>query len=314
MSIPAEKIQRAIVSIDKMLGNKKRKATVLNIQKLAGFLNFLCHCIVPGRAFTRRLYSLTSSSLKAHHDVRIPDDVRLDLVMWKEFLHHPSAYCRPFLDYSEWTAEEILLYTDSSKSAARGCGGFCMKDWFCEQWPEGFIENFDPSIEYLELFAVIVGVILWIKRFQNRRIRLFCDNLSVVQMINSSSSRCKNCMTLIRIITLEGMRRNVRVYAKHVTTDKNILADALSRLQMERFWRNTPEGMSPEKTEIPCRLWPVQKLWLHRCHTLRVKLESCYNRLIYNLQRESRTDRKQHQYTHQKTQFLAAQCPGFWRN
>ena len=81
-------------------------------------------------------------------------------------------------------------------------------------------------------------------------------------MINSSSARCKQSMNLIRIITLESMKRNVRVYAKHVTTENNSLADALSRLQMEHFWRLAPVDMKRGKTPIPADLWPVQKLWI----------------------------------------------------
>ena len=45
--IPKEKVERAQQMVEKMLGCKKRKATVLSIQKLTDYLNFLCKCIVP---------------------------------------------------------------------------------------------------------------------------------------------------------------------------------------------------------------------------------------------------------------------------
>ena len=46
-------------------------------------------------------------------------------------------------------------------------------------------------------------------------------------MINNSTSSCKNCMVLIRIITAESILRNVRIFAKHVSTKNNGKADAL---------------------------------------------------------------------------------------
>ena len=53
ISIPTEKVQRVQSLIQGILN--KRKVTVEDLQKLTGFLNFLCRCIVPGRAFTRRI-------------------------------------------------------------------------------------------------------------------------------------------------------------------------------------------------------------------------------------------------------------------
>ena len=69
VSIPKEKIERAQQLIAKIL--TKRKVTLKDLQKLCGFLNFLCKCIVPGRAFTRRLYAYTSGELKLHHHMPI---------------------------------------------------------------------------------------------------------------------------------------------------------------------------------------------------------------------------------------------------
>ena len=59
VGIPTEKIERALDMIEYFLNKNKKKATVKEIQKLAGYLNFLCRCVIPGRAFTRRFYAST---------------------------------------------------------------------------------------------------------------------------------------------------------------------------------------------------------------------------------------------------------------
>ena len=98
------------------------------------------------------------------------------------------------------------------------------------------------------------------KPFPKQEIYLFCDNQSVVHMINNSSSKCKDCMMLIRIITLESMLQNVRVFCKHVTSRNNGPSDALLRLQISRFKEIFPQA-EPEPMPIPDQLWPVTKLF-----------------------------------------------------
>ena len=182
--IPIQKVEKAKILIEIVLGHKKKKATVLQIQRLAGYLNFLCKCVVPGRTFTMRLYSLTSGKLKPYHHIRIPCDVRQDLEMWNKFVCNPSIYCRPFVDFEEVTAEEINMYSDAAKSDKRGFGAYCDLEWMRYLWSDSsnFIEECDPSIQYPELFGVTAAVLKWIWKFKNKKVRLFCDNESAVGM------------------------------------------------------------------------------------------------------------------------------------
>ena len=106
--------------IDEMLNKPSKKCTLLQLQKLCGVFNFIARAIIPGRAFTRCLYAFMSSKtsnkpLKPHHHIRINAEMRKDVETWKVFLHHPSAFCRPFLDFAmTWCADEIDFYTDAS--------------------------------------------------------------------------------------------------------------------------------------------------------------------------------------------------------
>ena len=118
-----------------------------------------------------------------------------------------------------------------------------------------------PSIEYLELYAVLVGVINWLKLFQNMKIILFCDNEAVGNMINNSSSKCKNCMVLIRMLVLESLVCNTRVFARYVKSKDNDKADALSRLQWDRF-KALSHDMNDMPTPIPQQIWSIDKIWL----------------------------------------------------
>ena len=138
-------------------------------------------------------------------------EIRLDLEMWLSFLEHPSVFCHPFMDCSTIiTVEELMFYTDASKTI--GMGGICGSSYVMQTWDQNFIRLANPSIAYLELYAVTVAVTLWTERFPNRKVAIFCDNMSVVHMLNTHSSSCKNCMILIRILVLTQMIHNVRIY------------------------------------------------------------------------------------------------------
>ena len=91
--IPKEKLTKGQVLVETMLAQKSKKTTIKELQQLCGFLNFLGRVVVPGRAFTRRLYHYTKTNgkLKSHHHVKINQEMRLDLEMWNIFLHHHTA-------------------------------------------------------------------------------------------------------------------------------------------------------------------------------------------------------------------------------
>ena len=172
--IPPDKISKALTLIDQFLNNKK--ATVLQFQRLCGSLNFLCRCIVPGRAFLRRLYLIGNKDLKQHHHVKITKEHKLDLTTWKFFLTQPDIFYRGFIQPELKTAQMLDMFSDASRNFKLGFGAYCGPEWTYGQWNTEFCNEVQPSIEYFELFAVAVGVLNWLKLFRNHKIVLFCDN------------------------------------------------------------------------------------------------------------------------------------------
>ena len=194
--------------------------------------------------FTRKgihegLYAYTTSKkgqLLPHHHIIINAEMRGDLEMWRTFMSHQSIYARSFMDFSKYmAADEIIMYSDTAKSPKLGFGGICGDSWMYSQWPNGFIKSQDPSIGYLELFTLVMTVINWIHRFANKRVILFCDNQSVIQMVNNTTSSCPNCMVLIRMLVLKSLTENVRIFARYIRSKDNVASDLLSRLKISEF-------------------------------------------------------------------------------
>ena len=266
VSIPIEKVQCAKDQIEFILQKQNKKITLHQLQKLCGFLNFLGHCVVPGHAFTRRLYTQgkASGATEQYHHLRVTREMRMDLEMWKCFLVHPSAFCRSFIDFDDSiTSEKINFYTDASGSYSMG--GMCNDQWMIMKWPETFIQNCKPTIQYLEMYALLAGIIAWIHNYKNRTVTIFCDNQNVVNMIKNNSTSCQNCMILVHIFVLYCLTMNVNVTAEYVKSQDNKFADPLSRGDVDLFFSRVARKeneMSSTPTPVPEILLPMENLWL----------------------------------------------------
>ena len=236
---------------------------------------------MPGRAFTRGMYSrlkLKDSKgrdLKPHHHIWLNKQFVADCHMWERFLATDScSLWHPFIDFdpSDRNSQTLGLYSNASCNGDFGWGAVFLEEnrWIGAQWPKDFVENCQPSIEYLELYALVAAVLTWsdTQWMSNRRVTIFCDNESVVYMVNNSASSCMQCMKLLRILTLDNIRANRRVFVQHVPTKQNSLAVAISRMNFKKFWSLAADQMKPTPDLIEGRLLGPQELFLREVNYL----------------------------------------------
>ena len=262
IAVPEEKRCKAVNTLQWLLS--KNKIVVKELQRLTGLLNFLNKAIVPGRPFTRRMYAkctLLQHTLKPYHHIKIDDELKFDCRMWLWFLEHhkEQALCRPFVDFSIVREAEVLQFFSDASMIGFGC--FFQGNWIAERWPRDYIETYNPSIAYLELYALCVAVFAWQDKLKNCRIAIYCDNGGIKDVVNDMSSRCKQNMVLVRMLALNNIIHNRRLFVDHIRSEKNILADRLSRQNFREFWRYAPANTKPWPEKIPQELNPVDKLW-----------------------------------------------------
>ena len=274
LCITEDKRRRALSLISWALD--KKKLTVKQAQSITGTLIFLCRAIVPGRTFTRRMYSKitgiidNNSALKHFHHISLDAEFISDCQMWQLFLTHADTQkvlCRPFTDVCGLaaTSEILQFFTNASTGNKFGLNGgfgcFFNGRWNFGIWPQNFMLQESPSIDYLELYALCVGVLTWSKLLTHRNVTIFCDNTGVRDMVNSTVGKNNQSMVLLRILMLECLIHNICLSVEYLSTYKNILADALSRQDFETFWRNAPEHTSSEPDPLPAVLSPIEKVW-----------------------------------------------------
>lgn len=125
---------------------------------------------------------------------------------------------------------------------------------------EGTLFKPESPAEFLELFALCAGIFTWSEHLAGTRIVVFCDNISVVYMVNNLTSSCIQCMKLIRFLTLDNLKNDRRVFVRHVWGKNNQLSDALSRQDLNRFFRLAPSTMNLFPDKVSNQLWPLSKI------------------------------------------------------
>ena len=219
------------------------------LQSLIGSLHFACKVVAPGRPFLRRMISLTRSLSNPSSFIRLGREFHKDLDMWALFLsswHGVHLFLPPYSPSTDF----IPLFTDAAGSI--GYGAYLHPLWFNGKWlpQHQLAPNQDISIAWQELFPIYLACALWGSLWCNKHVRFSCDNLTVVSILNTKSSKTPRIMDLLRPIILLSLQHNFTLTAVHVAGLQNGTADSLSRFQMERF-RELAPGASPTCYPIP---------------------------------------------------------------
>jgi len=250
-SLPEDKIDKFSSIINQFLSSKS--VTLRQTQSLCGMLNFACQVIAPPRAFSRRLYDLGIGLSKPYYKVRVNSQVKQDLTVWRHFLDHYNGTTL-LLDYMWFSNQDLHLFTDASTSI--GFGGVFGHKWFYGFWSDSYRGS---NIAILELYPICLALHLWAKLLSNKCLTINSDNMSVVCVLNTFTSKEKSIMVLLRKLALLTMQNNILIRAQHIPGSLNTLTDMLSRDQVAQAKIYAPY-LDDEPTAVP-EQWTLDK-WL----------------------------------------------------
>ncbi|XP_069108938.1 uncharacterized protein [Argopecten irradians] len=245
--LPREKLDK----IGNLLASfiRKKKVTLRELQSLIGLLNFACSVIAPGRPFLRRLIDLTKGLTKHYHHIRLTSEAKADIKAWQHFIQSYNGVTLFLPDIWE-SSTHLHFYTDAS---GLGFGAVLGTQWFFGEWPHVFNKY---HITIKELFPIVLAVQLWGNALKNKCILFHCDNSAVVAVLNTHTSKEPTVMKLVRKLVLTSLRLNFMFCAEHIQGKRNVLADHLSRLQVDRFRLLAPH-MDRDPTSIPDNLLTI---------------------------------------------------------
>ena len=214
--------------------------TKQRLLSLIGKLSFACKVVPPGRIFLRRLIDLSTTVGPIHHHVTLNREAHLDLNWWLKFL--PQWPGTSLLLESEWTlAPHMHLYTNASDL---GYGAYWDGALFNSTWSP---QQATSSINWRELFAIVVTCATWGSHWARKRILFHCDNATVVDTWQKRSCRSPTLMVLVRTLYYLAATGNYHVGIAHIPGSSNLTADCLSRFSMQVFRRLRPHA-DPQPT------------------------------------------------------------------
>ena len=97
---------------------------------------------------------------------------------------------------------------------------------------------------------------VWASKVCNKQILIYCDNETVVTVINSGTCKNDRIMDVVRSMFFVCAKNNINIFAKHVPGLENEMADALSRLQGDRFAQLLPTAKK-HPSAIPSTIWNI---------------------------------------------------------
>ena len=81
-------------------------------------------------------------------------------------------------------------------------------NWFSVGWPRGFSADC-RSTNFQEIFAIFTAVTIWGSELCNKQILIYCDNETVVTVINSGTCKNNRIMDVVRGIFFVCAKNNI---------------------------------------------------------------------------------------------------------
>ena len=204
------------------------------LQSLIGKLCYVSHCVRQSRIFLNRFLELLRSvDWEVSKKIKLSSDFHKELKWWSMFLSSFNGVA--FIPSPVWMEPDVSMATDSCLD---GCGGICDNQIFHSKFPVSIIDQGLP-IHKLEFLAVLVGARVWGHKFRGLKIRMYCDNKSVVDVINSSKTKDPFMATCLRELWLVVSSNEFELKAIHLPGEENRVADWLSRWHLGQKYRDS---------------------------------------------------------------------------
>jgi len=244
--LPQDKVAKALGLIQSL--SKRRTATLVQLQSLIGTLTFAMKVVVAGRAFLRRLIDLTIGVSKKSHHININSSARLDLKCWNTFLTSFNGV--RVINTQPWkTSPDFKFFSDAS---GMGYAAIFGDKWIQGSFPESWRH---VNIATKELFPISMAFRLWHLTLVDKKISFVSDNMSVVMILQSHTSKDPQIMALLRPMVLTSMLNNIQFQAEHIPGKHNLIPDLLSRFQIAKALDIAP-WLQPQPHQIPQDWFP----------------------------------------------------------
>ena len=207
----------------------KEKFTRTQLESLIGKLQFITACVRPGRVFICRLLNVLRETPRTGLQL-VPHQLKLDVTWWLNFLPTYNSVSIAWMD--QCMMPDSVVACDASLT--------CLGGYLIDQ--EYFYLRLPPvwksvNIAYLEMWAVILTIVVWGDRLRGKCVVLYCDNASVVAVLNHGRSKDLFLQAGMREIAFALACTPCELRVLHIGSRLNQLPDLLSRWTDPCAWQ-----------------------------------------------------------------------------
>ena len=197
----------------------KQKVTKSQYQSLLGSLLYITKCVNPARFFLNRMLMLLRENTHANC-IKLNSEFHRDLNWFNTFLLQYNG-----ITFYDNVPTQATVFLDAS---LQGLGGVFQDMIYTLPLPRGFKRY---SIVHLEILNIVVALKIWASLWKDLTIEIKCDNMAVVEVLNTGCARDAILATCARNIWLLAAMYNVHIIVNHIPGVSNVVADLLSRWQ-----------------------------------------------------------------------------------
>ena len=243
--LPQKKLTKARHLVQNAI--EQKSLSLLDIQHITGYLNFLSTVIPLGRTFLRRLYNMElhfppgARSSKR----RLSREAGKDLSWWHQVLRNT-----PERSIALQKREVVQAWSDAAST--EGLGAFFLESTQTTPQPDAafsiafpkYIIEAKEHINTLEMRAVEQVLLYWGRLWRGKLLVIHVDNQAVAYGLAKRTMRGAPMRVLRRCLLLAA-EYDLDLEARWVSTTENALADALSRADYYRITNIAPQLLSP---------------------------------------------------------------------
>lgn len=239
--LPLDKLQRLKEALQ--MWRRRKVCRKRDLLSLIGLLSHACKVVRAGRSFLRRLIDLSTIPKHLDHFVRLNADALSDIEWWVQYAENWNG-----VQMMRTVRDTTPAATVTSDASGKwGCGAYSGTSWFMLKWSGSITES---HITVKEMVPVVISAAIWGSVWSGKTVRLLCDNMAVIHIVNHGTSKNQEAMHLARCLAFIAGKFDFHMEALHIKGADNILADALSRDNLSLFRSLYPQA-DREASSIP---------------------------------------------------------------
>ena len=228
LSIPEAKLQD-ILSVCTQF-QYKNICRRRELQSLLGKLLHISRIVLPARAFLNRML-VTLRESKESKTIWLKEQFHSDLQWFITSLHRFNGTTS--FDYWFRTQETEMSVDASLKGLGAVFGDYYY--YYSSSLPP-FIQMHEKIVLF-EMWNILIALRTWEHLHKGRRTRIWCDNSTVVAILNGNKTRDGILgVILLRCCLMLQAENNIAIEVEHVPGDLKNRADAVSRIHMDKCY------------------------------------------------------------------------------